>query len=63
VLGLNRLFEAYERDFGSSRKEMILFVAPYITFRPTEPQRKRIEEGRALLNYRQYDWSLNVLKR
>ena len=42
---------------------MILFVAPYITFRPTEPQRKRIEEGRALLNYRQYDWSLNVLKR
>ncbi|WP_396208807.1 DUF547 domain-containing protein [Gemmatimonas sp.] len=60
VLGLNRLFEAYERDFGSSRKEMILFVAPYITFRPTEPQRKRLEEGRALLNYRQYDWSLNV---
>ena len=60
VLGLNRLFEAYERDFGSSRKEMILFVAPYITFRPTEPQRKRIEEGRALLNYRQYDWSLNI---
>lgn len=60
VLGLNRLFEAYERDFGSSRKEMILFVAPYVTLRPTEPQRKRLEEGRALLNYRQYDWSLNI---
>ena len=63
VLGLNRLFEAYERDFGSSRKEMILFVAPYVTFRPAEPQRKRLEEGRALINYRQYDWSLNILKR
>ena len=60
VLGLNRLFEAYERDFGSSRREMILFVAPYVTLRPTESQRKRLEEGNALLNYRQYDWTLNV---
>lgn len=59
VLGLNRLFEAYERDFGSSRKEMILFVAPYVTLRPTEPQKTRLEEGRVLLNYRTYDWSLN----
>lgn len=61
VLGLNRLFEAYERDFGSTRKEMVLFVAPYVTLRPTEPQRKRLEEGKALLYYRQYDWSLNSL--
>ncbi len=61
VLGLNRLFEAYERDFGSTRQEMVLFVAPYVTLRPTEPQRKRLEEGKALVNYRQYDWSLNRL--
>jgi len=60
VLGLNRLFEAYERDFGSTRKDMVLFVAPYLTLRPTEPQRKRLEEGQALLNYRTYDWSLNI---
>lgn len=59
VLGLNRLFEAYEKDFGSSRKEMILFVAPYLTLRPTEPQKKRLDDGRPLVNYRTYDWSLN----
>ena len=63
VLGLNRLFEAYERDFGSTRKEMILFVAPYLTLRPNEPQKKGLQEGWALLNYRVYDWSLNIIKR
>ncbi len=63
VLGLTRLFEAYERDFGSTRTEMVLFVAPYVTLRPTEPQRKRLEEGKALLYFRQYDWSLNSLSR
>jgi hypothetical protein len=59
VLGLNRVFEAYARDFGSTQKDMVLFVAPYVTLRPTEPQKARLEEGRPLINYRTYDWSLN----
>jgi hypothetical protein len=63
VLGVNQLFIAYERDFGSTRQESVLFVAPYITLRPTEPQKKRLTEGKAIVQPRSYDWSLNILKK
>lgn len=63
VLGVNQLFIAYERDFGSTRQEWVLFVAPYITLRPTEPQKKRLMEGKAIVQPRSYDWSLNILKK
>jgi hypothetical protein len=63
VLGVNALFLAYERDFGTTRKEVVLFVAPYVTLRPTEPQKQRLMDGQAILQNRTYDWSLNIMKR
>lgn len=62
VLGVNRVLTAYERDFGTTRKEMVLFVAPYVTLRPTEPQKQRLLDGLAIVQPRNYDWSLNSLK-
>lgn len=63
VLGVNELFLAYERDFGTTRKEVVLFVAPYMTLRPAEPQKQRLLDGKAILQHRTYDWSLNIMKR
>lgn len=62
VLGVNALFLAYERDFGTTRKELVQFIAPYVTLRPTEPQRARLLEGRPIVQGRSYDWSLNVAR-
>lgn len=59
VLGVNQLFVAYERDFGTTRAEMVQFVAPYLTLRPTEPQKQRLLDGKAIVQPRRYDWSLN----
>lgn len=63
VLGVNALFLAYERDFGATRQEWVQFVAPYVTLRPAEPQKKRLLEGKAIVQPRSYDWSLNILKK
>lgn len=62
VLGVNRVLTAYERDFGTTRKELVLFVAPYITLRPTEPQKQRLLDGMAIVQPRTYDWSLNSVR-
>lgn len=61
VLGVNQLFVAYERDFGSTRAEMVQFVAPYVTLRPTEPQKQRLLDGKAIVQPRTYDWTLNII--
>lgn len=63
VLGVNPLLIAYERDFGSTRREWVQYVAPYITLRPTEPQKQRLLDGKAIVQPRTYDWSLNIQKR
>ena len=62
VLGVNQIFAAYERDFASSRKELVQALAPYITLRTDEKQRDRLFEGKAILFPREYDWSLNIMK-
>lgn len=59
VLGVNQLFLAYERDFGTTRKELVQFIAPYVTLRPDEPQKVRLMNGTPIVQGRTYDWSLN----
>ncbi len=61
VLGVNQIFVAYERDFASSRKELVQSLAPYVTLRTDEKQRDRLFEGKAILFPREYDWSLNII--
>lgn len=63
VLGVNPLFIAYERDFASSRKELVQSIAPYLTLRKDEKQRDRLFAGNAIVFEREYDWSLNIMKR
>lgn len=63
VLGVNQLFIAYEKDFASSRRELVQSIAPYITLRADEKQRERLFEGNAIVFEREYDWSLNIMKR
>ncbi|WP_053333711.1 DUF547 domain-containing protein [Gemmatimonas phototrophica] len=62
VLGVNQVMVAYERDFASSRQELVQFVAPYVTLRAQEEQKKRLTEGNppVFVQGRSYDWSLNV---
>lgn len=59
VLGVNQVMLAYERDFASSRQELVQFVAPYVTLRPQEDQKQRLTEGRVIVQGRPYDWTLN----
>lgn len=59
VLGVNQVMVAYQADFGSTRKEMVEFVAPYLTLRPLEPQRDRLTKGMPIIVGRTYDWALN----
>jgi hypothetical protein len=63
VLGINRFLLAYQQDFGSTRKELVEFVAPYVTLRPTEPQRERLMKGQPIVQGRPYDWALNRQRR
>ncbi|MCE2901487.1 MAG: DUF547 domain-containing protein [Gemmatimonas sp.] len=63
VLGLSRGLLAYQEDFGSTQKDLVAFVAPYVTLRPTEPQRDRLTKGRPLVRERSYDWTLNSQRR
>ena len=63
VLGVNRFLLAYQQDFGGSRQELVAFVAPYLTLRPTEPQRERLAKGQPIVQGRSYDWALNNRRR
>jgi Protein of unknown function, DUF547 len=62
VLGVNEVMLAYERDFAASRPELVQFVAPYVTLRPQEEQKKRLTDGKppVLVLGRPYDWTLNI---
>ncbi|WP_353267916.1 DUF547 domain-containing protein [Gemmatimonas sp.] len=60
VLGVNAVMLAYEKDFAASRVELVQFVAPYVTLRQGEEQKKRLAEGKAIVVPRPYDWALNA---
>jgi hypothetical protein len=60
VMGLNQVMLSYERDFASTRQELVQFVAPYVTLRPQEEQKKRLTEGPVIVQGRPYDWALNI---
>jgi hypothetical protein len=55
-LSLSMIFTAYRDDFGSSHKEIGLFLAPWFDGEP----RAKLDSGRYFRRQLPFDWSLNI---
>lgn len=55
---LSRIFRWYGGDFGDSRRELLVYIAPYVND-PEIRESLMDEPGRWSVRYANYDWSLN----
>jgi hypothetical protein len=60
TLYLSRVFKWYAQDFGRSKPERLMFIAPYLY---EQEERRYIEKNAEVLKikYLPYDWRLNRL--
>lgn len=58
IIRLSKIFDWYDRDFGSSDEEKIRFIIPYVY---AEDEREYLQQhaGDIVIRYQKYDWRLN----
>jgi len=57
---LSKILDWYEDDFGSSKKEVLLYVSQFIDEKIASDIKKNTSQWK--INYLSYDWDLNDLK-
>ncbi len=57
---LSKILDWYEDDFGSSKKEVLLYVSQFIDEKIASDIKKNMSQWK--INYLSYDWNLNDLK-
>jgi hypothetical protein len=57
-ISLSKIFDWYDKDFGSSDEEKIRFIIPYI-YDADERQYLQLHAGDIVIRYQKYDWRLN----
>jgi len=55
---MSKIFDWYDKDFGSSDEEIIRFIAPYI-YAEDEREFLQLHAGNINIKYQKYDWRLN----
>jgi hypothetical protein len=58
IISLSKIFDWYDKDFGSSDEEKIRFILPYI-YDADERDYLHQHAGDIVIRYQKYDWRLN----
>ena len=58
IISLSKIFDWYDKDFGSSDEQKIRFIIPYI-YAADEREYLQLHVGDIVIRYQKYDWRLN----
>lgn len=58
---LSKIFQWYAVDFGSSSRERLQYLLPFLPQAPQQALRAMLDSGKAIkVKYNPYDWTVNT---